>query len=86
MLSHEDFEIPLEKQLRMRLVLDEIDTCNDPAILKAHLKQCTETLVKYQHLLGKILEKHLKAELDKWAIEASTIVEELERNNDAERK
>ena len=39
MLSHEDFEIPLEKQLRMRLVLDEIDTCNDPAILKAHLKQ-----------------------------------------------
>ena len=86
MLSHEDFEIPLEKQLRMRLVLDEIDTCNDPTILKAHLKQCTETLGKYQHLLGKILEKQLKAELEKWAIEASTIVEELERNNDAERK
>ena len=86
MLSHEDFEIPLEKQLRMRLVLDEIDTCNDPTTLKAHLKQCTETLVKYQHLLGKIFEKQLKAELDKWAIEASTIVEELERNNDAERK
>jgi len=86
MLSHEDFEIPLEKQLRMRVVLDEIETCNDPVILKAHLKQCTETLVKYQHLLGKILEKQIKAELDKWAIEASTIVEELERNSDAERK
>ena len=86
MLSHEDFEIPLEKQLRMRVVLDEIETCNDPTILKAHLKQCTETLVKYQHLLGKILEKQIKAELDKWAIEASTIVEELEHNNDAERK
>jgi len=86
MLSQEDFEIPLEKQLRMRVVLDEIESCNDPAILKAHLKQCTETLVKYQHLLGKILEKQIKAELDKWAIEASTIVEELERNNDAECK
>ena len=86
MLSHEDFEIPLEKQLRMRVVLDELENCNDHAILKPHLKQCTETLVKYQHLLGKIFEKQLKAELDKWAIEASTIVEELERNNDAERK
>ena len=86
MLSHEDFEIPLVKQLRMRVVLAEIETCNDPTILKAHLKQCTETLVKYQHLLGKILEKQIKAELDKWAIEASTIVEELERNSDAERK
>ena len=86
MLSHEDFEIPLEKQLRMRVVLDEIESCNDPTILKAHLKQCTETLVKYQHLLGKILEKQIKVELDKWAIEASTIVEELERNNDAECK
>ena len=86
MLSQEDFEIPLEKQLRMRVVIDEIESCNDPTILKAHLKQCTETLVKYQHLLGKILEKQIKAELDKWAIEASTIVEELERNNDAECK
>ena len=86
MLSQEDFEIPLEKQLRMRVVIDEIESCNDPTILKAHLKQCTETLVKYQHLLGKILEKQIKAELDKWTIEASTIVEELERNNDAECK
>ena len=86
MLSHEDFEISLEKQLRMRVVLDEIETCNDPAILKSHLKQCTETLVKYQHLLGKILEKQIKVELGKWAVEASTIVEELERDNDAERK
>ena len=86
MFKEEDFEIPLEKQLRMRVVLDEIESCNDPTILKAHLKQCTETLVKYQHLLGKILEKQIKAELDKWAIEASTIVEELERNNDAECK
>jgi len=30
MLSQEDFEIPLEKQLRMRVVLDEIESCNDP--------------------------------------------------------
>ena len=86
MLSQEDFEIPLEKQLRMRVVLDEIETCNDPTILKAHLKQCTETLVRYQHLIGKILEKQIKAELSKWTLEASTIVEELERDNDAERK
>ena len=86
MLSQEDFEIPLEKQLRMRVVLDEIESCNDPTILKAHLKQCTETLVKYQHLLGKILEAQLKSEISKWLPEASKIVEEVDSNTDAERQ
>ena len=86
MFSPEDFEIPLEKQLRTRIVLDEIDTCNDPEVLKMHLKQCTETLVKYQHLLGKLLEAQLKAELDKWLAEASKIVEEVDSSTDAERK
>ena len=85
MLSSEDFELPLEKQLRIRVIIDEIDGCNDPDILKKHLKQCTETLATYQHLLSKIVEKQLQAEIEKWAIEASTIVEELKRNNDAER-
>ena len=86
MLSPEDFEIPLEKQLRTRVVLDEIDSCNDPEILKMHLKQCTETLLKYQHLLSKILEAQLKSELSKWLPEASKIVEEADSNTDAERQ
>ena len=81
----EDFEIPLEKQLRTRIVLDEIDSCNDPEVLKMHLKQCTETLVKYQHLLGKILEAQLKSEINKWLPEASKIVKEADSNDDAKR-
>ena len=43
MFTPEDFEIPLEKQLRMRIVLDEIDGCNDVDVLKGHLKACTES-------------------------------------------
>ena len=86
MFSPEDFEIPLEKQLRMRIVLDEIDGCNDVDVLKGHLKACTETVVRYQHILGRILEAQLKSELNKWLPEASKMVEEADNNNDAKRQ
>ena len=85
MFTPEDFEIPLEKQLRMRIVLDEIDSCNDPEVLKSHLKVCTETVVKYQHILSRILEAQLKSELSKWLPEASKIVKEADSNDDAKR-
>ena len=85
MFSPEDFEIPLEKQLRMRIVLDEIDGCNDAEVLKAHLKVCTETVVRYQHILSRILEAQLKSELNKWLPEASKIVEEADSTDDAKR-
>ena len=85
MFSPEDFEIPLEKQLRMRIVLDEIDGCNDVDVLKTHLKICTETVVRYQHILSRILEAQLKSELNKWLPEASKIVEEADSTDDAKR-
>ena len=85
MFTPEDFEIPLEKQLRMRLVLDEIDGCDDVEVLRGHLKACTETVVKYQHILSRILEAQLKSELNKWLPEASKIVKEADSNDDAKR-
>ena len=83
MFTPEDFEIPLEKQLRMRLVLDEIDGCNDVEVLRGHLKACTETVVRYQHILSRILEAQLKSELSKWLPEASKIVKEADSNDNA---
>ena len=85
MFTPEDFEIPLEKQLRMRLVLDEIDGCDDVEVLRGHLKACTETVVRYQHILSRILEAQLKSELSKWLPEASKIVKEADSNDDAKR-
>jgi predicted DNA-binding protein YlxM (UPF0122 family) len=63
MFSSEDFEIPLEKQLKMRLVYDDIDSCTDRDALKENLKECVEQLVKYQHLLTLAIKKTIESEL-----------------------
>ena len=66
MFDPEDFELPLEKQLRMRVVLDEIDNCTDVKQLQENLKACAESLQKYQHLLTITLQKQLQADLIAW--------------------
>ena len=38
--------------------------------------------MKYQHLLGKVLEEQLLSELKKWDIETYTIVEEAKKKDD----
>lgn len=63
MFEKEDFEVPLEKQLRLRVILDEIDHCDNVATLQENLKQCTKTLMSYQHILAKVTERQLKDEL-----------------------
>jgi len=66
MFSADDFEIPLEKQLKMRVVLDEIDKCTDVKALQENLKECAKSLQTYQHLLAVTLQKQLQQELMAW--------------------
>ncbi len=83
MFSPEDFELPLEKQLRMRVVAQEIDQCKDVEVLQEHLKQCAESLMKYQHLLGVAIKKQLLADLEVFDSEISKIVKEaIEKTDD----
>lgn len=63
MFEPEDFEIPLEKQLRMRVILDEIEHCTDVKALQDNLKSCAQTLLSYQNILAKITERQLKEEI-----------------------
>ena len=63
MFEKEDFEVPLEKQLRLRVILDEIDHCDNVKTLQENLKTCTKTLMSYQHILSKVTERKLKEEL-----------------------
>ena len=83
MLNPEDFQIPLEKQLKLRLIFDDVEQCRDVEVLQNSLKQVSEQLMKYQHLLGKVLEEQLLAELKKWDIETYTIVKEAKSKDDA---
>ncbi len=73
MFQPEDFELPLEKQLRMRVITQEIDECKDIKILQENLKQCAESLMKYQHLLSVAISNQIENDLNRMA---DKIVEE----------
>jgi len=76
MLTEEDFKVPLEKQLKMRLLCDEVDNCKDVKQLQENLKACAESLMHHQHLLSILCQQQLMQELEKWDTEASKIIKE----------
>ena len=51
MFDKEDFEISMEKQLRLRMVNDEINHCDDIDELRKQLINVTRLFTQYQHLL-----------------------------------
>ena len=66
MFKPEDFKIPLEKELQIRIIEKEIDDCQDIDVVKRHLKGCSKSLMNYQHLLGKACEHNLQAFMTDW--------------------
>jgi predicted DNA-binding protein YlxM (UPF0122 family) len=67
MFNPEDFELPLEKQLRIRVIDKEIDECTDIEALQENLKQCAASLMKYQHLLSVTLRKQIENDIEQWS-------------------
>tara|TARA_Y100000004_G_C8940374_1_gene423879 strand:- start:1689 stop:1946 length:258 start_codon:yes stop_codon:yes gene_type:complete len=62
MFTSEDFELPLEVQLKLRVVYDDIERTDDTAALKDNLKHLTRLLLQYQHLIKNLLMKQLESE------------------------
>ena len=67
MFTPEDFEMPLEKQLRIRVIDKEMDECTDVDALRENLKQCACSLMKYQHLLSVTLRKQIENDLENFS-------------------
>ena len=67
MFKSEDFKLPLEKQLRMKIIEQEITECTDIKVLKEQLISCSNALMQYQHLLGKAVEANLHHFLNEWS-------------------
>mgnify|MGYP001186683152 CR=1 FL=1 len=63
MFESTDFELPLEKQLRLRVINKEVDECRDTDEIKEQLKQCAEVLMKYQHLLSLTLKRNMERDM-----------------------
>jgi hypothetical protein len=67
MFKPEDFELPLEKVLKLRVITDEVNECRDVDVLQSSLKETTRLLMTYQHLLATVLKEKLEAELHNFA-------------------
>ena len=80
MLNKEDFELSLEKQLRIRIINKEIDECNDVDVLRANLKTCAESLMRFQHLCGRMAEEQLRGFMNEFL---DTIDVEIDKKSDA---
>ena len=80
MFSPEDFEMPLEKQLRLRVIKTEIDECTDVKVLQENLKICSESLMRFQHLCARMAEKQLKGFMSEFL---GTIGVEVQEETDA---
>lgn len=63
MFSPEDFELPLEKILKLRVINDEIDGCRNIEVLQNSLKATTKLLMTYQHMMSSVLREQLNASI-----------------------
>jgi len=66
MFNKEDFELPLEAQLRLRVIKDEIDTTNDIDKLKNSLKETSRLIMFYQNLFGKLAKDLIAKDMVDW--------------------
>tara|TARA_R110002050_G_scaffold299714_1_gene466086 strand:+ start:225 stop:464 length:240 start_codon:yes stop_codon:yes gene_type:complete len=64
MFNKEDFEITMEKELRLRVINDEINHCHDLEELRKQLINVTRLFTQYQHLLEIAVKQLLVQDLD----------------------
>ena len=60
MFDASDFEMPLETQLKLRVIRDEIDNCKNVKELQTQLKGATELMMHYQHILHRLLKEKIE--------------------------
>ena len=65
MFKPEDFQLSVEKQLKLRVIKDEVTECRDVEALQTNLLAVAEQLMKHQQLLDATLRQLLDIELEK---------------------
>ena len=64
MFSPEDFNLPLEAELKLRVLTDEIDECDDVTVLRSNLKDMAKLLMNYQNILNRVLKEQITKNLE----------------------
>ena len=63
MFKPEDYELPLEKVLTLRVINDDIESCKEVKVLQNSLKDTSKLLMTYQHLLDVVLKEQILSNL-----------------------
>ena len=63
MFTAEDFDLSLEEQLKLRVITDEVDKCVDVSLLQKELKAATGLMMRYQHILHRLLKEKIEENL-----------------------
>ena len=66
MFDENDFKISMEKELRLRMINDEINHCNDVPELRKQLIHVTRLFTQYQHLLEVAVKRLIVNDLKKY--------------------
>lgn len=82
MFKPEDFQLTMEKQLKLRVIKDEVSECRDVEALQTNLMAVAEQLMKHQQLLDATLRQLLDAELAKMDSGAVKIVGDVISSTD----
>jgi len=76
MFEPSDFKLSLEKELKMHVIVSEVEHCEDIKALREQLILCAKSLMTYQHMVGEIVKRQITNDLKMWAPEISKIVDE----------
>jgi len=60
MFEASDFELPLEAELKQRVIFDEVEQCKDVKVLQESLKNVTKLFMRYEHLLHSVIAKQME--------------------------
>ena len=63
MFDAESFELPMEKQLKLRIINDEINHCRNVEVLQESLKDAARLAMRYQHIIFSLVEKKMVDDL-----------------------
>ena len=63
MLKAEWFNLPLERELTLHKINQEVDDCNDIDSLRSSIKSLAYQNARFQHMIGEMLKESLTDEL-----------------------
>ena len=75
MFKPEDFELPLEQKLKLRVVNDDIDKCTDIEAPRENLKASTKLLMNYQRIIHAMVKEQIEKDLTDFGIEIKQLEE-----------